>query len=1241
MAFPDSVGAEAGKYHSNENLMFINTKPYKDMYEKILPQKLLIMSKYAIYCMILHSILFSMAFANSGEAQSKKLTEIYITLNVKSSLEEVLSEISEKSDFNFVYNDFNVKKQTEVSLKSRNKSMSDILMRLSKDYGLRFKRVDNNIFVNGVKDQNLRIEELVQDELSAEIEITGKITDENGDGLPGASIVVKGTTNGTTSDMSGSFRLNVPEDATLVVSFVGYETIETPVSNRSVIDVTLSPDATQLAELVVLGYSTTTRRDVTGSIASLSSAEINRTPITDVSQALQGKLPGVRVTSQDGRPGAEVNIRVRGGGSITGSNQPYFIVDGFPVNSISNIPANQIESIDVLKEASATAIYGNRGANGVIIITTKSGTPGKTTVSYDGYTQWNTVPNYLDVMNGYDYIAFNWAYASAIGDQYADAWERLWAIGRHEGSNTQGIDFYRNVDSRDFTKELYNGSFTHSHNFSIASGNANTKYVVALNHIDEEGMKVGSHYTRTNFQFKLDQNLGDKLSLQFNTRFAQVNTGDNSGDSEAYWFRPIATSDVLGDMDITSNTQLGDYNGILQDEFNPVAVINDQVRDRLERQLVANTGLTYDILEGLSAKSNLSLGTTWYTQKDWDGAIASNYINSATGEKTFGGDAMVRNVQRWNYRWNNLLLYDVQGLGSSHKLDILFGIELARRAGETFQMNSDRFPATYDSERAFANMGSYDRSDATDRGVPTSSYEPSYSSLSYFGKANYSLLDKYLFSATFRADASSNFSPENRWGFFPAAAVGWRLSNEAFLQDITWVSDLKLRASYGTVGNDNITANLWKQGYQAGTTQFSVNEQVQSHYKPTNSDLLANKNLVWETTTTRNLGLDYSVLGGKLYGTIDVYKNTVSDLLVYTSVTSLTGYSLIQDNVGATSNRGVEFSLGAEILNTNKFKLNGSFNINFNKNNVDELDEGVTGYYRSNFGGVRLAPSTGDYFLTEGQPVGLYRGWIHEGMYTTDDFNYDPNTETYTLKQGVADLASGLLPNIYGTFSNKPGTQTAYPGVQKIKDLNGDGIIDEEDITVIGNANPKHAGGFNINGSFMSLDFNMDFVYSYGNDIFNATHVQAYLGNKESGLFRNRFQELAGHYKIYDIENGQLTKVVDPAELDALNANATTYLPYPESAMNTTFGIEDGSFLRLQTITLGYSLPESLLSKVGMSRFRIYGSIFNALTITGYKGMDPEVSVDDDSNDFFPTPGLDLGTYPRARRFTLGVNLQF
>ncbi|SHI58419.1 SusC/RagA family TonB-linked outer membrane protein [Pseudozobellia thermophila] len=1071
-------------------------------------------------------------------------------------------------------------------------------------------------------------------------EVTGTVTDESGVPLAGVSVIIKNTTNGTATDFDGNFSIDAAPSDVLSFSYIGYKPLEINVGQQSNIIVTMEENASVLDEVVVVGYGTSTRRDVTGSIASVSGAEIAEVPVADAAQALQGKLAGVSVTTQDGRPGADVSIKVRGGGSISQSNQPLFIVDGFPVSSISNIPGNQIKSIDVLKDASSTAIYGARGANGVIIVTTKGGKIGKTTVSYDGYTQYSYIPEYIPVMDSYDYILFNWAYGSAIGDQYADAWEKLWKIGRYEGSNTAGIDYYKNVNSRDFTKELYNSAISQNHNINISSGNENTRYLLSLNHIDQEGNKVRSFYKRTNLQLKLDQKINDKLDLSLNTRFSQVQNGNNDGNSNAYWFRPVDTADILGDSDVTSNTQLGDYNRVLQDTFNPVSLLNDSDDETKSRSLVLNTALTWKVLNGLTAKADLGLSSNWGSEKEWTGAYVNNYF-TGDGEQTFGGDARVRSSQGWNLRLVNTLNYEVQGLGENHDLSFLAGMEIADSGSEYVEAVGVRYPKAYDSERAWANMRD-SNSDFPDLNFYRTYVAPANRLQSYFGRANYSLLDKYLLTATFRADGSSRFAPSNRWGYFPAAAFAWRISEESFLQDAGWLDDLKLRLSYGSVGSDAISAELWKQSWASQKGTYSINEQLQPQYRPASS-LIANENLKWETTITRNIGLDFTLFSNRLSGTVEVYKNTVKDLLLVTPVSDLTGFQFTQDNIGSTSNKGIEISLSGGLVDTEDFTLNGSINFNLNRGNVDELDEGINGEYKSQFGGVRHAPGSGDYYLTVGEPVGLYRGWEHDGWYTTDDFNYDPATQIYTLKESIPDYASGLLPNIYGTFSNKPGDQTAYPGVQKVKDSNGDGTIDEEDLGVIGNANPVHTGGFSFSGNYKAFDFGLNFVWSYGNDIYNATHVEAYLGNKEAGLFRNRFQELAGHYKIYDVVDGQLTPVVDPDALDALNANATTFLPYPESSINTTFGIEDGSFLRLNTLTLGYTVPNS--GNIGLNKLRIYGSVFNVFTLTSYSGFDPEVNVnpdpDPDSGRYYPTPGLDYGSYPRPRTFTLGVNIEF
>ncbi len=1070
-----------------------------------------------------------------------------------------------------------------------------------------------------------------------EARISGTVSDESGIPLPGVSVIIKNSSTGTATDFDGNFTLEAKSTDVLVLSFLGYKKQEVPVGGKTTFSITLQEEAGQLDEVVVIGYGSTTRRDVTGAIASVSGEKLAAVPVPDVAQALQGKLPGVRVTTQDGRPGAEISIRVRGGGSISGSNEPLYIVDGFPVGSISNIPSNQIESIDVLKDASSTAIYGARGANGVIIITTKGGRSGQPKVTYDGYTQFSVIPDYIPVMDGYDYIAFNWAYADAIGTQYTDAWEKLWLIGSQNGTNTEGIDYYKSVPSRDYTKELYNSAFTHNHNVNISGGDDNTKYLLALNYLDQEGNKVGSSYERANAQLRLDQDLGEKLKFTLNTRFSQVSVGDNGGNSQAYWFRPLDSEYMLGDSDVTSNTQLGDYIGLLYDEYSPIANINSNVLDNKDRSLVANTSLSWEIVNGLTAKTNFSLSNSWRISKSWAGGVA-NTTTEPDGTEVIG-QASIQHAQGWNYRWFNTLNYDVQGLGDDHKLGVLAGMEVADSGSESTRIWGRKYPIAYDAERAWANMESYLRSETeTNYELDSNAGTPNRVQ-SYFGRLNYGYKDKYLFNATFRADGSSKFSPTNQWGYFPAGALAWRASEEAFLRDASWLDDLKVRVSYGSVGNDNISAERWKQSWNPGLSRFSINEVRQPNYGPGSE--IANPDLKWETTITRNLGVDFTVLNSRLSGTVEVYKNSVKDLLFRVPVSGLTGFEATYANVGATSNRGVEISLNGAIVASEDFNLNASFNINFNKNNVDELDDAVNGTYSSAWAGVRLQPSQ-DYYLTVDEPVGLMRGYQHDGWYTTDDFNYDPSTQIYTLKDGVPDLDSGILGPIYGTTANKPGSQVAYPGVQKLKDVNGDGVVDSNDIGVIGNANPSHTGGFSLNGNYKNFDFGFDFTWSYGNDIYNASHLEAYLGNKESGLFRNRYQELGGHYKLHDIVNGQLVRVVEPSALDALNANAKTYLPYGEYAAMSTFAIEDGSYLRLNTATLGYTLPQGIVDKLGINKFRVYSSIFNVFTLTNYTGFDPEVNVEEkQSSGSYPTPGWDYGAYPRSRSFTFGVNVEF
>jgi len=1090
--------------------------------------------------------------------------------------------------------------------------------------------------------------------LFAQITVTGKVLDTDNQPVIGANVVIKGTTTGTMTGVDGKFSIAAPSSSSIVVvSFIGYVPQEFIVGNNPVLNVILQAEATSLDEVVVIGYGTVRKRDLTGSVASVSGAQIAAVPVANAAQAMVGKLPGVTVVSQDGRPDATLSIRVRGGGSISQSNDPLFIVDGFPVSSISDIPSELIESIDVLKDASSTAIYGARGANGVIIVTTKSGQSGKMSVSYDGYIQFNQPTKYLETMDAYDYIAYNWGYARAISTAYATAWERLWAIGSQEGTNTEGIDHYKNVSATNFSKESYGNSFSHNHNLNISNGNDKTRYLFSLNYTSDDGMKINSWYKRTSATFKIDQKLFKNLDFSFDTRFTDVDRMGNESTtngrgsilSSSYQFRPIATEDVLGELDDQINTQLGLYDQILQDKYNPVARMKDYMPESRNRTLRSNASLSWNLLKGLTARSEVGLTNYWNKNNTWSGAVYNDYFDTA-GEKTFGGNASISTSEGWNVRWANTLSYEIRGLGTNHNVSLMAGQEVTNSGSTSISIYGNQFPANYDAETAFANMDQYNSLATTVvHGLSSSTGTPNRL-LSYFGRVNYSFMNRYLFTATFRADGSSRFAPSQRWGYFPAAALGWRVSDEDFIKNIAWINNLKLRFSYGTVGNDGISANLWKTAWSSsGQTNFSINEIRQVSYTPAST--IANPNLKWETTITRDLGLDFAFLKSRIYGTLDLYWNSTKDLLMLTSVSAISGFSSTYDNIGSTSNKGIELSLGADIIRKKDLTLSASLILNINKGNVEELAPGVNGLYKTQWGSSMTQPNTGDYVLVEGKPVGQVRGYTYDGFYTVDDFDYNDVTKMYTLKTGVPDIGSGIIATVYGTNANKPAGQSAYPGVIKFKDISGpagvpDGVVNESDVSIIGDMNPKHTGGFNLNAGYKGIDMAVNFNWSYGNQIYNANYLAALYGSKEDGLYRNRLDVLSNSYRIYDIQDGQLVFITDPAELNALNEDATIFMPYQEYPVCTSLGIEDGSFLRLNNVTLGYSLPKNITSRAHISRLRLYGSIYNALTFTKYSGLDPEVNTNTSQGGAsYPTIGLDWGAYPRARSFTIGLNIEF
>jgi TonB-linked SusC/RagA family outer membrane protein len=1079
--------------------------------------------------------------------------------------------------------------------------------------------------------------------------VTGKVTSDAGEMLSGVTVSLKGTQKATATNSSGEYSISVPSTGkeVLIFSFVGKDSKEITVGDRTTINVSLTNSTSTLNDVVVIGYGTVKRKDLTGAVASVSGKEIATAPVANVAQAMQGKLPGVSIVSQDGRPGADVAIRVRGGGSISQSNQPLILIDGVP-GTLSDIPADQVQSIDVLKDASSTAIYGSRGANGVVLVTTKGAKAGKTTVSLNSYVKFNTPTKYMKALDPYDYLKYVWANAAANGSAFQTPFEQLYGLGANTGNNAGGIDSYKNLGSDDIQKQVYNNSTSWNHGLTLTGGTDKTKMLFSANYIDDEGMKINSYFKRANVAFKVAQKIFDNVTFSLDTRYTNTQNMDDEGTtngygsllSSAYTFRPIATSHILGDLNALTQGNIEQYGkNVMWDNYNPAARIGDYFPLSLGQNFQGIASLDWKVIKGLTYHTDFSLNTTWGQQKYWSGAIYNNYIDDATGEQLYAGDATYGKSDSWGLRWSNTLNYDFS-INNSNQLNILAGQEVYNSGGTGISIQANHFPANFDKQTAFAQINQYNQT------VGSSSFSSSVSTPnrinSYFGRVNYSLLDKYLFTVTFRADGSSKFAPTNRWGYFPAGAFAWKLSDEPFMKSVRWLDNLKLRASYGEVGNNGINSNLWSQSWGSVTDQryqYAIDRARQSAYDLASSTL-ANPNLKWETTITRDIGTDFNLFKSRLSGTVDVYWNTTKDLLMLTTIPGITGFTSTYANIGQTSNKGVEVSLSGTIYESKNWRVTAGGNINFNKGNVDKLAPNVTGLYGTVWGGTAATYPVNDYILLQGHPVGLVRGLTYDGFYTPADFDY--NNGTYTLKKGIPDIGSWITV-IHGlTANDRPSGQNAYPGLPKYKDLNGDGIIDDKDLSVIGNMNPIHTGGFNLSATYKSIDFGAYFNWSYGNQIYNANKLATLYGPKEAGVYQNKLDIMKNAYKIYDVQNGQLVRLTTPDQLNAANANASLPLAYNEVIGVSTLGIEDGSYLRLNTLVLGYTLPKSITSKAKINNLRIYGSIYNLLTITGYSGLDPEVNVDPSHNSaVYPTTGLDFGTYPRARSFVVGVNLSF
>lgn len=1038
------------------------------------------------------------------------------------------------------------------------------------------------------------------------------VKDSNGEPVIGASVLEKGTRNGGITDLDGNFTIKLTGKNSITISYIGMKTKTVDPKGKTSVSVVLEDDNTTLNDVVVIGYGSVRKKDLTGSVATVSSETLQAIPVASATEALQGKMAGVNITTSEGSPDAEVKIRVRGGGSITGDNTPLFVVDGFPVESISDIPASDIEDMTVLKDASSTAIYGSRGANGVILITTKSGKEGKTSVTYNAYYSWKTMAKKLDVLSGKDYIKWQYEYSKlrSGSDDKATTYEELFG-------NYQDVSLYDDAPTNDWQDVVFGRTgHTFNHNININGGTDKTKYTFGYAYMDDKAIMVGSNFRRDNLSLKLNHKPNKKVSLDFSVRYSNTKVrGAGANESK----KEVSSSDSrLKNVMIYTPYNFTDLSDSYDADFqltNPLTSVYDNDRKQQRQTFDMNGSFSWEIFKNFKFKSELGLQHYYNEDLRYYGVATYNARENGAGNPM----VQFEDSKRKTFRNTNTINYDFKsifGKNSPHKLNILVGEETISKKSNRNTDLMYNYPADFDAEKAWS-LSSQAQAKSVNR-----YYNADDNLLSFFGRVNYDYKGRYLFSATLRADGSSKFSDGNRWGYFPSAAIAWRLSDESFMKwSENWLDDLKLRLSYGTAGNNNIPTDQNSRTWAAGSGNSLQWISGQSAYWTT-GQYMANPDLTWETTITRNIGLDITLFRGKINASAEYYWNSTKDLLIEFPVSG-SGYNYQYQNLGETQNRGFEFTFTYHVVNKKDWGLDITGNIGFNKNEVKSLGSLETYNASSGWASTQIQ---NDYRVVVGEAVGQIYGYKNAGRYEVSDFDIAASqaSGSWVLKEGVPNDGKII------------GSKYLRPGALKLQDLNGDGVIDENDQTTIGDTNPTAAGGFAINARWKGLDFAANFTYSIGNDVYNANKIE-YTSSYQY-KYRNLITEMEDGKRWTNLDaSGNLLDWNNPQALADANANTSMWSPFTSYVL-TDWAVEDASFLRLSTVTLGYTLPQALTKKVWINSLRLYFTCHNVFCITNYSGFDPEVST---RNKTALTPGVDYSAYPKSRQYVVGLNLKF
>ncbi len=1002
----------------------------------------------------------------------------------------------------------------------------------------------------------------------AQTSVRGTVKDlENDSGMPGVNVLVKGTSVGTVTDIEGNYSLTVPADGSILVfSSVGYETIETEINGRTTIDIDLAPDLQSLSEVVVVGYGTVKKSDLTGSVASIQGESVKEFPVASIDQGIQARAPGVQVTQASAAPGGGVSVRIRGSNSINSGSEPLYVIDGFPIypdngaygvggdrrptNIMATINPNDIESIEILKDASATSIYGSRGSNGVVLITTKRGKAGEAKIEYDGSVSVQSIANNLEVLNGSEFATYLNTLEISQGGAPIYSQEEIDAIG--EGTNWMDV--------------VTRPGRINSHQLSFSGGNEKMRYAIVGNYFNNKGIIENTDFQRYGLRLNLDNDaLNDRLTINSSWSFNRTNSNNaptDRGGPGGVIITALGLDPTVPVRDENGDFVLASYDGRFF--TNPLQELENVTDGDVNNRVLGNTSFNFKIIEGLNFKTSIGADVINASRTTFYPVGISRLGRDRAGELTKA------NRNSLNILNENILSYNRQ-INDNHTIDVI--------AGYTFQKEVNEGMSATNRGLSAVNVDQATLGGGTDIQIPFSERRE-WLLKSFLARINYNLMERYLLTFSFRRDGSSRFGAANKWANFPSVALGWRVIEEEFFQNSPLVnafSDLKLRASWGITGNSEIPvynsqANLNEYNYVFGSNLVLGLADAR----------LSNPDLRWESTQMFNVGLDFSFLENKLNLTADYFYNDTEDLLLYVSIPPSLGFSSVLKNSGSLENKGFELSLNYIAIDRQDFRWNVSGNISFLRNKITDLGSSTPFFSESTSGHLGVDGS----WVEAGNPIGVWRGYHYIGLFQSQE-----------------------------EIDNNPSLSGDKPGYPRYQDTDGDGSISPDDYVIIGDPNPDFTWGLSTTLNFKNFDFSLFLRGVQGNEVRNLQ--QSEIGD--------------GVQKINQLSS-ILVDSWTPQNTDASRPIVDGNRDFANSFRDSDYFIEDGSFIRVQNVSLGYTLPVSNVIR----NARIYISAQNPLLFTNYSGFDPEVNNRGQNN---LNRGDDYDAYPRSRTFTVGVNL--